>query len=307
MKFSKDYLNEIAKKENIFYELTEDESTLLKKCVFEMYKDVVQVCEKYNLCIMLGGGSLLGVVRHQGFIPWDDDIDAMMPRQDYNKFREIFEKELGGKYWVSAPCMNDNTEILFMQILKKDTRMLGIDNIHLDDKKNAIRIDIFPIDDAPSNKIIRNIVGSLAFMYRFLVYSVPIYKIRNKYPQFKNSFSYSTKAKFLYRIRFTMGMLLSIFPQKLLFNSFDKFVSSFKGGKFCTIPTGRNWYKGEMLQKEVFTPSKKAIFENTEVSIPNDTLAYLVNLYGDYMKIPPPEKRERHFYIEFSLDVTKRK
>ena len=65
-----------------------------------MFVDIKRICDKHNLILMLSGGSALGAVRHKGFIPWDDDIDLMMPRDDYDKFIDLFEEELGEKYYL---------------------------------------------------------------------------------------------------------------------------------------------------------------------------------------------------------------
>jgi lipopolysaccharide cholinephosphotransferase len=75
--------------------------------------------------------------------------------------------------------------------------------------------------------------------------------------------------------------------------------------RYCTIPTGRKSYNGEALPKDVFFPPVQALFEGITVHIPRSAGTYLQNLYGDYMQIPPPEKRERHFYTAFSLDTAK--
>jgi lipopolysaccharide cholinephosphotransferase len=114
------------------------------------------------------------------------------------------------------------------------------------------------------------------------------------------------KTKLFYYSRYFAGMIFSIFSHKYLVDKFDKFVSNMKDNKYCTIPTGRKHYYGETLPQRVFFPVSKAMFEGVEINIPNDVHAYLKNLYGDnYMHLPPEEKRERHFYVEFSLDTTK--
>ena len=85
MKSTNDFLLESSKNSNIFYELTPKEQILLRNELLSIYKDIKAICQKYNLTHMLGGGSVLGAVRHKGFIPWDDDIDLYVPRKDYDK------------------------------------------------------------------------------------------------------------------------------------------------------------------------------------------------------------------------------
>ena len=85
-------------KKNMLRELTNEELEKLHQCLLFILKDFIWVCNKYNLKYTLGGGSVLGAVRHKGFIPWDDDLDVNMPREDYEKFKAIFPKELAEEY-----------------------------------------------------------------------------------------------------------------------------------------------------------------------------------------------------------------
>jgi lipopolysaccharide cholinephosphotransferase len=79
---------------------------------------------------------------------------------------------------------------------------------------------------------------------------------------------------------------------------------NYKETKYCTIPTGRRYYRGEIHLKSTFFPPVEASFEGIKVYLPHNVDAYLTRLYGDYMQIPPVEKRERHFYTKFSLNIT---
>jgi lipopolysaccharide cholinephosphotransferase len=302
MKRTADYLNEIAKTTNIYYELSEEEKILLKKYLLDVYQDIASVCDKYKLCIMLGGGSALGAVRHHGFIPWDDDLDAMMTRKDYNKLIDIFEQELGDKYIMSVPRTEKQSKTLFMMIIKRNTLIRDV-NSFSDEDSRGINVDIYAIENVPDNKFIRRVMGYIANIFRIITLSLMFYE--NKTELFKKCFTKSYKTKLYYYIRYIIGMIFSVFPRKYLYDKYDEFVSSSKGTKYCTIPTGRKMFHGETQPRDIFFPPSKAVFEGIEVNIPNDVDAYLAGLYGDYMTIPPEEKRERHFYTEFKLDTTK--
>jgi lipopolysaccharide cholinephosphotransferase len=121
MKHTGYYLNEVARKTKICYELSDDERKSLQNCLLTLYKDLQAACEKHNLCIMLCGGSALGAVRHQGFIPWDDDLDALISRSDYTKLIEVFDDELGEKYILATQDVNSDTMGPWMKIYKKNT------------------------------------------------------------------------------------------------------------------------------------------------------------------------------------------
>ncbi len=88
-----------------FHELIIDDEKLrnMQLRLLDALSDVHNICEKYNLQYFLSGGTLLGAIRHKGFIPWDDDIDIMMPLTDYNKLGELVAQEFGDKYLVKYP------------------------------------------------------------------------------------------------------------------------------------------------------------------------------------------------------------
>lgn len=88
MKSYKELLNENARNSNL-RQLTEDESAAMKKTLVAMYQDIADLCESKGITLMLCGGSCLGAIRHQGFIPWDDDLDTCMPRADYEKLKTL--------------------------------------------------------------------------------------------------------------------------------------------------------------------------------------------------------------------------
>jgi lipopolysaccharide cholinephosphotransferase len=291
----------MAKATGVFYELSNEEHALLKKCLLDIYLDIATVCNKYNLCIMLGYGSALGAIRHKGFIPWDDDLDAIMPRKDYNKLIEVFEQELGEDYTLSVPRTGHESRTLFMMIGKKNTLMGEIDS--LQEGMNGIKIDIFPIENTPDNKFARTIKACVADIFSLVATSLRFYK--NKNPLFKECFMRTHITKLHYYIRRFIGLIFSGFPGEYLYNKYDEFVSGSRGTKYCCIPTGRRYYSGEIHSRNVFFPPREASFEGIRVHIPHDADAYLKRLYGDYMRIPSVEERERHFYTEFNLDTSK--
>ena len=295
MKRTSDYLNEIARQSDLFYELTDEERDALKKCLLSIYIDVKSVCDKYGLTLMLGGGSVLGAVRHKGFIPWDDDFDMMMPREDFDKLKEVFEKELSDKYILSVPRYRGLCTSLYMQILKSNTVLktpfnkTGYDNV---------LVDIYAIEKMPDILLLRKLKCFFLDLLRIISLSISEYKnrkIRSKY------FKKDRVASIYYKTRCIIGFIFSALGRERMYGFFDKLASSSTGMDYCTIPTGRRMSYGECLKREVFFPVSKGSFEGMEVNLPHNPDVYLKNLYGDYMQIPPIERRERHFYTGIDL------
>ena len=127
----------------------------IKKIELEILKHFTNICDSYGLRYFLAGGTLLGAVRHKGFIPWDDDIDVFMPRPDYEIFIHLFEKINTSRYLkLSHPWDNQNETYLHIPYLKIiDTRTIkyekGCNKSH-----GGLDIDVFPIDGLPKNELI---------------------------------------------------------------------------------------------------------------------------------------------------------
>ena len=297
------YFTKIVNTTDAFYKLSEEEHIELQKCLFEIYLDVARICKKYNLCFFLCGGSALGAVRHQGYIPWDDDLDMFMPREDYNKLIQVFDKELSDKYQISVPCIELESNEPFMEIIKKNTLMYRVYSNK--NNKNGIRIDILPVDNAPTNKYKRKIVARIADTMRLIIACKNTYI--NKNALYKQCLMTSFKMKLHFYARYFIGMSFSFVSRQYVVDLFNRFTANIKGDKYVTVPMGSKYYLGEVLPREVFFPPKAGMFNGIEVPIPNDVHTYLTNLYGNYMQLPPEEERVGlHCIVDFSFDTTKK-
>lgn len=284
--------------------ITDDEVKELQKVMLQIIKDVADVCEKHNICYMADGGTALGSVRHKGFIPWDDDVDLIMPRDDLNRFVEIFDEELGDKYDLVTPNSEGHkVASLITEIYAKGTYKPGLHNVDTD-LPQGVMIDIFPLEYAPLNPIVRRIKGTIAMMLQYIAVSATFYTLYDS-PK-KKAFFYQTKeGKFNYRFRRLIGFFFSFRRYDKWCNTFDKFVrGKYDTGLWC-IPTDVGHYFGHLMPKKVFYPPFKGPFEDMEIYLPNDIHEYLVNAYGDYMWIPPVEQREKHWTAGFCMDTTK--
>ena len=299
MKSLKEQLNSVMNTDGSLRRLDDNELAALKKCILDMFVHIKTICEDNGLVMMLTGGSCLGAIRHKGFIPWDDDLDLMMPRNDYDKLLQLCERgALGDDYEFTYPDKNHDAPCAFLKIYLKDSKIIGIGG---ESKKypNGVFLDIFPIEGAPKPMLVRKIKGSIANVLRLCANMVD-----GSENWSKELADFYKKNKGLYvnmRCRQLMGKALSVFSHKKWICWYDHFVKNGVIGEYAVIPTGRKLYVGETLPSNVYFPPCKGMFEGIEVKLPANTDVYLKNMYGDYMWIPPVEKRESHMIVEIKL------
>lgn len=239
--------------------------------------EVDRICKKHNIKYFLGGGSLLGAVRHKGFIPWDDDADVMMLRKDYDKFLSVLPDELPGYLFAQTQENEKNSHFPFTKLRINHT-ILSTEfssrfNIH-----NGIFLDVLAQDYTSNNSFFRKIHMHAVASSRWLVLN----KWR-KTPVDANSKISS----------FCANVLKAIFPLRFLQWVQNKLMSLYKNkknAKFLFDSMGRNVSKGafpaEWLDEAIWVD-----FENTKLPIPKEYDKYLTYLYGDYMKMIPVSER----------------
>lgn len=299
MKSESQIMSELSHKTHYLRELSQEESKALKKAILDIYKDVAALCDKHNLTYMMSGGTCLGAVRHQGFIPWDDDLDIMMPREDYDALILLLEAgELGPKYEFTYPNANKDANTIFLKIFRKNSKDIEIHNASTPFPK-GIYLDVFALDSVPKSQIAQKIKGFFANVIQF----ISIARLYKQYPskQLKEYMMMDSELKKRYYIKIFLGTVFGFLSHAKWIYWFDRFVSCSKEHRQWGIPTGRKYYCGEIFDKDVYVPVTKGVFEGLEVNLPHDTDKYLRNLYKNYMELPPVEKRERHFICEFEL------
>ena len=300
MKSDFELMNELAKRSDYLRELTDDESKALKQALLAMYVDIARLCEAHNLTVMLCGGSCLGAIRHKGFIPWDDDLDLLMPRRDYEQLIRLLEQgALGENYEFNTPNSKTDAKNVFLKIYRRNT--LNVD-IYSDTPAfpQGIAIDVFALDAVPRTRFGQYVKGLIANGLQF----ASIVVLYAQYPSehLREFMSLDRDMLRRYRFKCLLGRILGIIPHRKWVWWFDRFVACDRDDRQWGIPTGRKYYNGEIFPREVYVPAAEAEFEGMKVHIPNQFDPYLRNLYKDYMQLPPEDKRERHFCIKLQLN-----
>ena len=281
-------------------ELTDEESAQLKQTLLDIYKDVLYACQKHGLTVLLGGGSCLGAVRHNGFIPWDDDLDVMMLRADYNRLPQVLQEEFGDKYSIIGPNISEHARTPFIKLGKRGTVFNTI--YDLPEDKHEIAIDVFPIENIPDNRLLRLWHGFWLNLLQYNALCIGLYEGRQCYATQVLRGSKEGRKKI--NLRLFIGHIGSwLFNYTKLYAFCDRYAAKYanKLTKDVTIPTGRGHYFGEIQPREKFVPAVMHDFAGVQAPIPHDYDVYLHKLYGDYMQLPPLDKREKHSCVELKF------
>lgn len=259
--------------------LSEYKQQNLRACQLKqvaILQEIDRICRKYNLHYWLDSGSLLGAVRHKGFIPWDDDIDIAMTQDDVLIFCKVAPDELPDHLTLYLPSGSQavmKIRDLNSFFLTKD------DDLHAPYHK-GIFVDIFPFIDYPAagkkwiKFVTKGVCASHAVLTKAHYYSI-----------------YNTVALFYFCLRYGLCRLLWVFTKLL----------SFHKHRYISNTLRNNWY-GIMHDKSSVFPIGEIEFEGYKFMAPANPDAYLRDLYKDYMQLPPEEKRIFHaFYIEPEL------
>lgn len=248
------------------------------------------ICNKNNINYWLDSGTLLGAVRHGGFIPWDDDIDIAMTREDYEKFIRIAEDELPGSLFMQNFETTPYASNTWTQI--KDRKSIIV--LEKDaEYHQGIYIDVFPMDCYSVNKFKRFFSEQLLdylYVYSYAV-NAPLKKPLASGLNFKNNL-----IKILLKIIFFPFL---IFNKKVIYNinikTREKRINRLKKNPRVIYGYGADVLNYNQIYKEEYIfPLKKISFEGYEFNAPNDYDAYLTVLYGNYMQLPPESRRVYH-------------
>lgn len=269
-----------------------DEGTLrqLQLAQLEIAKEIKRVCDANQIDYFMDSGTLLGAVRHQGFIPWDDDMDIGMLRTDYERFISIAPESLKEGFFLQTWDTDPSFPFCYAKVLKEGTEYIEATSAGTE-KRNEIFVDVFAYDSLETEKAeesslkrmqryrrilmmksgikpwkgnaskVYNFVKRVAYLYyRFIGVFCSREKLKDLYYQERTKYNHSNNTRFYYNGN-TSEYLPMTFPKAVL-------------ESLCELP-----------------------FEGVFMKAPRDYQTYLSLAYGDYMRLPPEEQREGHHKI----------
>ena len=262
---------------------------LLHQVDLDIVKEVVAICEKHGLTYFMLGGTMLGAIRHKGFIPWDDDIDLGIPRKDYDRFLEIAPKELSKHLRLVNYHTDPEYHYYITRILDTETKVEE-ERIGNDNRYTNASIDIFPVDGTPNNKLLRKIYFFRVLYHRALMSLCYKDSIDRKRPR-----GTAEKALLWVMERLPVEKITTPYKQK---EKIDKLLRKQKveGAMFIGNIMGAYRTK-EIVPARFYGKGKMYPFEDIELRGMELADEYLKWTYGDYMQLPPGNKRKTHFKI----------
>lgn len=256
----------------------------LRQVQLGVLRELDERCRAEGLVYYLGYGTLLGAVRHGGYIPWDDDIDVLMPREDYQRLITVFEGSAPSPFSLGSPQTRVGWPLPYAKLmdLRTELREPFEKPVAL-----GVNIDVFPLDDLPSNPLVRKVQS---VVLRFLRWAVELRYIAADRGRAWHHPLAITVAK----------PVLRLVPTQWLVGAFERTASGLPGwlhrgqqvrGRAEDRVGVRVGSFEWSVPRRTLSPASRVTFEGEQFSAPRDPDAVLTEVYGDYRRLPPEHQR----------------
>ena len=264
--------------------MTPEELKKVQQVELELLIEFDRICRKHAINYSLDGGTLIGAVRHKGFIPWDDDADVVMTRPEYEKFLAVVERELDhGRFYFHEIGRTPGYRWGYAKLRRRDSAFVRLGQEHMP-YEQGIFLDIFVADQVPDNYLLRCLCNFHCYVIRKILYS----KVGK----------YASSA-----FKRPIYWLLNLIPEKAI-KRYYRFYVRFRNRKptqtvkCITFPTSNRYYG---YKRKWFEDTMDMAFEGAVLRGSRHYDEYLRFRFGDYMKLPPVEKRKTHAVSKVSF------
>lgn len=238
-------------------------------------------CNEHGLLFYMCGGCCIGSLRHKGFIPWDDDVDVFMPRDDYEKLKELWHKYANTEKYACVYADKNRVDgNLFVTIRDNETTAIKPYQVDMD-ISHGVALDVLPLDGWPDGKMKRKMQVFWALVYSlYCAQTVPVNHGKAVSVAGKIALTLVPSKKLRYKLWKLAERKMTKYPIKKC-----NYIT-----ELCSGP----YYMKKQYPREAFDKAIWVDFEDVKMPIPQGYDVYLRTAFGDYMKLPPKEKQKPH-------------
>ena len=283
----------------MYKEYDKEQLQRLHRAEMTIYKDFAALCRKHGIRFFAIAGTAIGAVRHQGFIPWDDDMDLAMLREDYERFIEIAPAELGDKYEFMGPELEKKYYNLQPAMVRLGTRFIT-EQAYASGYAPGIFLDLFVYESVPEDETERKAVyaGCRRLQMLYIMRNTRFFRLLHEETRIQNVRNFVSGC---------IGTVLRLIPHsdELIYRKYRGLAMRAYGKSelytaLCDPGLDIMW-----VRKEEMFPLQEVPFEDSTIFLIREYDRQLRRHLGDYMQIPPPEKRKNHAprILEFGDDL----